>query len=196
MVFLALSLLLLCLLRLVITFLIKLLFCGLLFGKDLRKDVIKAIISILRKLYSRAVNVLNDDVPFVDLRLKHRQLALHKLIALLNHCLVVELADHRRVLVLTRGIENHSRGHRWVHIEVVKDLPVACGIDPREVQCRPCLFSILANGLQECYTLAMAFLLVINLIKSYYFRQLTPVIAGSTEIAHAVRLRQISSKSA
>lgn len=165
MVLLALALLLLCLLRLVFTFLIQLLLRGFLFGKNFGKDVIKAIISILCKLHSRAVNVLNDDVPFVDLGLKHRQLALHKLITLLNHCLVVELADHRSVLVLPGGIEDHSWGHRGVDIEVVKDFPVACGVDPCEVKCRPCFFSVLANRLQERHSLAMAFLLVVNLIK-------------------------------
>jgi len=68
-------------------------------------------------------------------------------------------------------------------------------VDPREVKWGLNLLSILTDALQKRNSLALAFLFVIDL-KMLGFFLLTPVIAGSKAIAHAVRLRQISSKSA
>jgi hypothetical protein len=97
------------------------------------------------------------------------------------------------VFVLACRVKNHSWCHGWVDVKNVEYLAMAGGVDPTKVQLGPSFFGLLTNVLQKLDALSVTFLFVINLQLSQI--ALTPWIAGRMPIAHAVRLRQISSKS-
>jgi len=106
---------------------------------------------------------MNDDVFQVNLRLEHRQLAVRECIRLLDNRFMIELANHGGMLVLTSRVEDNRRNHRWVHIEVVKNLPVASGIDPSEMQSTLSPLCLVTNALNHHHPLLLLLFFVINL---------------------------------
>lgn len=112
-----------------------------------------------------AVDVLDDDIAQVYLWLEDRQLASDEEVTLLHYSLMVELANHCRVFVLARSVEYDCRGHRRVHVEVVKDLTVTCRVNPRKVECRLGSLGLLTDAFQPCYPLALVLFFVVDLTR-------------------------------
>lgn len=67
------------------------------------------------------------------------------------------------MLILGCCVEDYSWSHGRVHIEIIKDLPMARCVDPREVKRGLDFLSILTDALQKSNSLALTFFFVIDL---------------------------------